>query len=750
MNFQKLIVRGRLLLLALFFFAFITSTQAQNDVVQVKLSRDPDSITIFIPAVNGSVSLKGFVIESPDLSMGLNARRGIAFDQVSGFAGLNFDSLPTPICLRLLRVNAQIPVPIDCNPGQVATFVALLEDGSIFWHNNNVGPLNIIVRLDDGDGDISNDTQIALCPSGTALCNFTIPVAVGPTPTPLPEVLGDRIAAQAVESFKAGSYTDAANEATQYIQLQPDDAFGYLLRALAKVFIKSYDEALQDYNQALSIESNLKYHAYLGRGNVYLDLNNPQAAIEDFTSAIEIQPTSGIPHYLRARAYETIQQYDAAIQDFQAARDKGMNSALVLVELGRMYFEQGDLTNALASFDAAVANNPSSVPAYSGRSAVHRALGNTQQAIDDATRALQPPATAAPSVTTTPSLEITVDNVINVFTVAISIDSGVDTAGIYCDRGAMYLDNMDYTAAITDFENARMKDAQSICAFTGLAIAYSYTGNREQVSEYISAALFLEPSDAVTYNTLGAAYMNINDYENAVVSFSQAIERDPSAAIYYSNRATAYLNLDQYQTAVDDYLKALELGDMQDNTFYNLGVAYVKLGNTSGAIENFTQAITINAKPTYYFGRGNAYLNSDEYQLALQDYDQAIALGYTDMGIYFNRGVAFFNQGNYPTAAENFTQAINLGMDSSDVYYNRGLSNYNLGQFENAAIDFRAAVERDPSTAQYHYNLADALIRVNPSDCNAVPPLREYLRLAGAEARPEAQNALTQLEPSCG
>lgn len=747
MSIAQIVKHGLVILVLV---GWIAPAWAQADTVQVKLSRDADSITIFIPAVNGWVSLKGMSIESPDLSQGLGARRGVRLDQASGFAGLDFDRLPTPICLRLLRVGAQVPPPIDCSPGQAAIFVVGLDDSSIFWHDPNFGALNVIVRQDNGDGDIGNDTQLALCPSGTALCVFTIPVSIGPTPTPLPEVVADRLAVQAVESFKAGRYADAANEAGQYIQLKPNDAFGYLLRALARVFVKAYDDALADYEQALALEdSTLDYHAYLGRGNVYLDLDNPQAAIDDFTRAIELQPGAAIPYYLRARAYGELNRYDAAIQDFQAARDKGMNSAIVLLELGRMYYERGDLDNALVSYDGAVANNPGMAAAYAGRSVVHRALGNTQQAIDDSTRALQPPATATPSSGS--PFEITIDNVINVFTVALSIDSGVDTAGIYCDRGAMYLEMEDYAAATADFDNARLIDGRSVCAFTGLALAYSYLGDAEQVSQNVSAALFLQPSDAVTYNSLGAALMNVDGFEDAVPLFSQAVAIDSSEAAYYRNRATAYLNLNQYPAAVDDYEKAIELGDQQADTFYNLGVAYLRLENPPQAIASLTRALGINsADPRYYYARGNAYLAAGDYAPALQDYEQAAALGFNDVGLYFNRGVVLFNQREYATAAESFSQAITLGMDSGDVYYNRGLSYYNLNQFDGAARDFQAAVDHDPTNADFHYLLADSLLRVNPADCNALPHLREYIRLAGAEARPEAQSAVSQLEPGCG
>ena len=69
----------------------------------------------------------------------------------------------------------------------------------------------------------------------------------------------------------------------------------YFQRGIAHGELGNYDAAIADYTKAIEISPNLS-QAYNNRGNAYDDLKNYDAAISDFTKAIEINPNLSVAY----------------------------------------------------------------------------------------------------------------------------------------------------------------------------------------------------------------------------------------------------------------------------------------------------------------------------------------------------------------------------------------------------------------------------------------------------------------------
>jgi lipoprotein NlpI len=99
--------------------------------------------------------------------------------------------------------------------------------------------------------------------------------------------------------------------------------------------------------------------------------------------------------------------------------------------------------------------------------------------------------------------------------------------------------------------------------------------------------------------------------------------------------------------------------------------------------------------------RGDAYLNLQQYQLAIQDYDHVIKLGIADARVFNNRGVAYMISGDLDRSIRDFDSAIQL--DSKKPYYflNRARAQFFLGRYAIARGDFADALKREPKSAFY-------------------------------------------------
>jgi tetratricopeptide (TPR) repeat protein len=79
-----------------------------------------------------------------------------------------------------------------------------------------------------------------------------------------------------------------------------------------------YDEALNDFNQAVELDSNLK-QAFLCRSEIYRSMSRYEEAMENFDQALKIDCEWDWAYYLRASAHLQLNKLESAETDFQKA-----------------------------------------------------------------------------------------------------------------------------------------------------------------------------------------------------------------------------------------------------------------------------------------------------------------------------------------------------------------------------------------------------------------------------------------------
>ncbi len=106
---------------------------------------------------------------------------------------------------------------------------------------------------------------------------------------------------------------------TTAAELRPRDSQVLLERASAYVDHKQYAAAIADATAALAIDPKLA-RGYNLRGTAVRATGNTQRAVEEFTRALEIQPTSDT-YYQRGATYQILADHRHAVEDFTQAID---------------------------------------------------------------------------------------------------------------------------------------------------------------------------------------------------------------------------------------------------------------------------------------------------------------------------------------------------------------------------------------------------------------------------------------------
>lgn len=114
--------------------------------------------------------------------------------------------------------------------------------------------------------------------------------------------------------------------------------------------------------------------------------------------------------------------------------------------------------------------------------------------------------------------------------------------------------------------------------------------------------------------------------------------------------------------------------------------------------------------------KGINYLQTQEFQKAVETLSRYIQQDTLNSKAYYNRGLAFLYLNDFNNASEDFTKAIRYNPKSTDAYNNRGLCYNFMGYTVNAIEDFNRAIQMDPKFGEAYINRGSAFITMRKYD----------------------------------
>ncbi len=155
--------------------------------------------------------------------------------------------------------------------------------------------------------------------------------------------------------------------------------------------------------------------------------------------------------------------------------------------------------------------------------------------------------------------------------------------------------------------------------------------------------------------------------------------------------------------AADDIIRAcsdvmavgdLLLSDTLAVTNSNRGWGFYLKGDYDKAIADFNEAIALRQDDTYAFsGRGYARFAKGESAQAIADFDQALRLKPDRLDLLNYRGSAALRLGRLQEAIDNLTATVAAGKATAPDYLNRGVALLELGRKDEAAADLGRSVD---------------------------------------------------------
>ena len=196
----------------------------------------------------------------------------------------------------------------------------------------------------------------------------------------------------------------------------------------------------------------------------------------------------------------------------------------------------------------------------------------------------------------------------------------------------------------------------------------------------------IDPQAKSAFDT-GTEQLQQGNWQEAITAFTAAISFDDSYSEAYLGRAEALRELEDYRSALDSYSDALNF--LQGQQGARLGL------------------LTAQA----YNGRGVCFRELSNFDLAGNDFGNAIQIDRNNAEIAANYGDFLVNHGQDPTGAlDALDMAIELDPENAEAYRNRGLAHAQIREYEDSIQDLQKSSELDPEDHLTYTTLAQIFI----------------------------------------
>jgi tetratricopeptide (TPR) repeat protein len=209
--------------------------------------------------------------------------------------------------------------------------------------------------------------------------------------------------------------------------------------------------------------------------------------------------------------------------------------------------------------------------------------------------------------------------------------------------------------------------------------------------------------------TYGIQLSRVKDINGAIYTLSVAVGKNPELWQVYYNVALIWLDQEKYHAA----LWAINVAINKKPSFYHSYFLKARILEHSEQYENALEAVQqaiAEAKKeskddfTVYKARGDIFLDLKQYDEAIADYTQVIAITPQDALTYSNRGDAYNAKGKTDSAIADYTQAIAINPQDALTYSNRGFAYYMQGKTDLAIDDCNKAIEINFQLASAYFN----------------------------------------------
>lgn len=541
-------------------------------------------------------------------------------------------------------------------------------------------------------------------------------------------------------------YSDAEADYSKVISIKPGWSITYfLLSSLYQQRDHDYIKAMKYIDKAISINPDRKYY-YFYKGEINSDHKKYELAIKSFSDALKIDPYYAPALEKRGMAYEDLNQYEKAIEDYLSVKelrggdDPGIDYLLTRVQ---NMMTKGDRKTQIEQLAASQQPKDGIADSDSGRTAEEKpreltpedvkqmlAFGKKSyflrkseeaKAIFNQVLAVEPMNSEANFM-----MGQVFDNIDYDFREAVEYYSKAilgekDSDNYLFARGKASYMLRDYNAAISDFDRVLAINPTDGKAYYYRALSYDGLGNTEAA---IKDMQLVSNYDADLANEAGQYLQRHVQHEQPKMRINPLEEQ---RAIAEEN-----MRMNRYDQAEKNWTEILNIDLYYAGAYFNLGlIAIERDRDHSKAIEYFGKAIEIDKTNVgYYYYRANSYKFLDNCGSVITDCNTILQIDSKYASAYKLRAECYEKNGDFVKAQNDYKNAKKYdpaltnsanerlaalsaktgetmpeSAENADFLIKRSDSYLVEKEFELAIKDINTAINLDPENSMAYYKL---------------------------------------------
>jgi outer membrane protein OmpA-like peptidoglycan-associated protein/tetratricopeptide (TPR) repeat protein len=313
---------------------------------------------------------------------------------------------------------------------------------------------------------------------------------------------------------------------------------------------------------------------YFKQGRKDFKERNYEAAITNFTKALELKPNNFKYLQERAKTYEAWKKYPDALKDYKSLVNLRDRDKKLYMKVADLSMQLEDYPGAIDYLDRILTMERFNIPALQKSSYSYLKLKKFDTALDRINKAL----------------DAQRYNHTSHYYKALVLDSLHDLANA----------NIEYVSAIRLMKNEDPNDIKPLPKYKPYYINHAWALHRvfsfdDALKEY-EIGLSLDPRDTVepknymVYYHRSQSFLAKSDYVNSIGDLSKALVDNPKFAEAFFLRGQVNKKTAQFQGAISDFTKTMQLDPNNWQAVYGRGQCYMELGNYAEAIADLKQA----------------------------------------------------------------------------------------------------------------------------------------------------------------
>ena len=185
-------------------------------------------------------------------------------------------------------------------------------------------------------------------------------------------------------------YIDAINDLDKSIELIPiniSSAEAHNLKGKSLYHLEEYDEAIDEYNKAIILDSNKAIY-YKNKANALYKLGDYEDSVNELNQSIELDFSDHETHALKGKIFILLNKYREAISAYSQAISYKPNSPEYFAERGNAIYLEGDPSTGISDFDKAIKLDPNYGMAYFYKANAYYTLNGFEMAINTYSKAI--------------------------------------------------------------------------------------------------------------------------------------------------------------------------------------------------------------------------------------------------------------------------------------------------------------------------------------------------------------------------